>query len=369
MRKRFRLLPDDRTVGWTPYAWLVYFPTLFLQPAMEHAPTFVWVITAIVGIIFLALYFRCHWAHGREANLIIASIVALGAVLALFNVSGFVLFIYAAGFAGTHLQTRRALQAFAAFAALILLEAFVLHLPLFAWVWAVVLVWMIGGVNAHYATVRKGNAVLRQAREEIEHLATVAERERIARDLHDLLGHTLSLITLKSSLASRLADRDPARAVAEIRDVERISREALSEVRSAVAGYREAGLARAVASAEQMLAAAGIEHHSAIDDVSVSPSEEGVLALAVREAVTNVVKHSRATSCTISFSREGAMRRLTVGDNGHWTSAPDGNGLAGMRERVDAIGGQLSVAHDGGTKLVIDLPDSEQGMSQVHIVA
>jgi len=369
MRKRFRLLPEDRYLGWTPYVWLIYFPTLFFFPGMTSAPRSVWIVTWVAGLIFLPLYFRGYWARGREAYVVIGSIVALGAALLPLNASGVVMFIYASAFAGTHMRTRHAVLFFGGITALVVLESAWLHLPLFAWGWAVVLVWMIGGVNAHYATVRRGNAVLKQARDEIEHLATVAERERIARDLHDLLGHTLSLITLKSSLASRLADRDPARAIAEIRDVERISRQALSEVRAAVGGYREAGLARAVASAQQMLTAAGIECHTAIGDENLSPSEEGVLALAVREAVTNVVKHSRATSCSVSFSREGELRRLTVSDNGHWKSAPDGNGLVGMRERIDAIGGRLSVERDGGTKLVIDLPDSNQGMSQVHIVA
>jgi len=371
MKSRFRLLPEDRYLGWTPYVWLIYFPTLFFQPALEHASRNVWILTSVVAVLFLPLYFRGYWARGKEVDVIIATLVALGALLAPFNSSGFVLLIYAAAFAGTHGPVRRSVRILGVLTIVILAEALLLHMPLFAWAWAAVLIWMIGGVNAHYATVRAGNAELRMAHEEIEHLATVAERERIARDLHDLLGHTLSLITLKSSLASRLADRDPARAIAEIRDVERISRDALSEVRAAVAGYRDAGLARAVASAEQMLAAAGIECRAAIDQVQLTPAEEGVLALAVKEAVTNVVKHSRATQCSISFLRDGNARRLCVVDNGSWKRAADGNGLVGMRERVEAIGGHFSVERDAGTRLIIDLSDAAlaNATSPIHIVA
>ncbi len=371
--RRFRLLPEDRYLGWTPYVWLVYLPTLFVQPAFGGGPASTWVLTSIATLVFLPLYFRGYWARGREAYGIIAAITAIGAALVMVNASAFVLFIYAAAFAGVQRPTKLAVRLLALLSAIAVVESFALQLPLFAWGWAPLLIWMIGGVNAHYATVRQGNVALKRAHEEIEHLATVAERERIARDLHDLLGHTLSLITLKSSLASRVADRDPARAIAEIRDVERISREALAEVRSAVAGYREAGLARAVASAEQMLSAAGIETSVAIDPLQLSANEEGVLALAVRESVTNVVKHSRASSCSISLERDGSTRRLSVSDNGSWKKAPGGSGLVGMRERVEAIGGELSIERDNGTRLVIDLSDpvrdAAADSSPVHIVA
>jgi len=355
--REFRLLPNDRYIGWTPYVWLVYFPTLFLQPALEGAPRATWVMTSVVGVFFLPLYFRGYWARNTEAYVIVAAITALGALLVPFNSSGFVLFIYAAAFAGTRGPPRRVVLVLAALSSIVLAEALILQLPVWAWGWAAVLVWMVGGVNAHYASVRVANRELKMAHDEIEHLATVAERERIARDLHDLLGHTLSLITLKSSLASKLADRDPARAIAEIRDVERISRDALSEVRAAIGGYRDAGLARAVASAEQMLTAGGIMPRVAIAQVEMNPAEEAVLALAVSEGVTNVVKHSRASWCSVSLTREGEVLRLSIVDDGTWKRALDGSGLAGMRERVEAIGGKLSIAREGGTTLTIELRD------------
>lgn len=368
-KRRFRLLPEDRYLGWTPYVWLMYLPTVFLQPALGGS-RLEWIFSLLAVVAFLPLYFRGFWARSREAYLIIAAIAAIGAALAPVNAAGFVFFVFAASFAGTQRPTRLAVQMLGALTSVLLVEAFVLRLPLLAWIWAAILIWMVGGVNAHFGSVKEANKELRLARDEIEHLATVAERERIARDLHDLLGHTLSLITLKSSLASRVAERDPARAIVEIRDVERISREALGEVRAAVAGYRDAGLVRAVASAEQMLVAAGIEATVAIDPIPLSANEEGVLALAVKEGTTNVVKHSRASKCSISLGREGDMRRLSICDNGTWRRSADGSGLLGMRERVEAIGGEFSIERDSGTELVIELRDPQASAgSLVHIVA
>jgi len=368
-RRPFRLLPEDKFLGWTPYLWLVYFPTLFVWPAISQSPRSVWILTGIAGALFLPLYFRGYWARGRESYLIIAAITLLGAILVPVNSSGFVMFIYAAAFAGTRRPTRLAVALLAVLTVLIVAEALIFGLPFGAWAWAALFIWIVGGVNTHYVTVRQSDIELRRANEQIEHLATVAERERIARDLHDLLGHTLSLITLKASLASRLAERDPARAAVEIRDVERISREALSEVRAAVAGFRDAGLAREIESAKAMLEAAGIEAHVDIVSVPLSPNEEAVIGLAVREGVTNVVRHSRASSCRIELSAKDEKRQLILSDNGTWRRAPDGNGLTGMRERVESLGGRLSIDHEGGTRIVIRLADPPYGGAAVPVVA
>jgi two-component system, NarL family, sensor histidine kinase DesK len=194
------------------------------------------------------------------------------------------------------------------------------------------------------------------AQEEIEHLARIAERERIARDLHDVLGHTLSLIILKSELASKLADSNPARAVAEIRDVETISREALAQVRAAVKGYRSAGLESELVHAEQTLETAGIHVESSIDRPSLPVSHEGVLVLALREAVTNVVRHSQATSCRLRLEKSGSCCELEISDNGRGGAAPEGSGLSGMRTRVEALGGTLVREAGPGTTLRIRLP-------------
>src|SRR5204863_1450718 len=185
--------------------------------------------------------------------------------------------------------------------------------------------------------------------EEVAHLAKVAERERIARDLHDLLGHTLSVIILKSELASRLAATQPERAAEEIRDVERISREALAEVRAAVRGYRSAGLESELRQAGETLKTAGIELQTAMETPPLTAIQESVFALAVREAVTNVVRHAQATVCRLSLRREGSWCQLEIADNGKGGALEEGSGLSGMRERVEALGGIVERDGSHGT--------------------
>ncbi len=199
----------------------------------------------------------------------------------------------------------------------------------------------MGSVNIHFAQRNQANRQLRMAQDEIEHLARVAERERIARDLHDVLGHTLSVVILKSELASKLIGNDPDRAANEIRDVEQISREALAEVRNAIGGYRAGGLEAELVRAASTLKTAGVAAECQSVHVSLSPAQETVLALAVREAVTNVVRHARARRCLLRLEQVDGNCLLEIQDDGCGGSQGEGNGVRGMRERVEALGGTL----------------------------
>ncbi len=193
------------------------------------------------------------------------------------------------------------------------------------------------------------NRKLRKANEEIENLAKVAERERIARDLHDVLGHTLSVITLKSELAGKLIDRDPERAGKEIREVEQISRQALTDVRDAIRGYRSQGLVAELAQAKTTLETAGLTVQcDAATTVKLPAVQESVLSLAVREAVTNVVRHAQARTCRMRLEQQNGTCRLEIHDDGCGASNGEGNGLRGMRERVEMIGGTLQPQHGSG---------------------
>jgi two-component system sensor histidine kinase DesK len=239
--------------------------------------------------------------------------------------------------------------------------AYEIQAPLYFWLSHGVFTPLIGAVTLHFAQVGQANAKLCAANTEIQHLAAVAERERIARDLHDVLGHTLSLIVLKAELASKLAERDPARAVKEIRDVEAVSRLALKEVREAVRGYRPT-FADELARARTLLDTARI---GATIDASIDAGElktrdgvEEVMALALREAVTNVVRHSGASTATIRAWREAPTGRaiLEVADDGRGTRRPEGAGLRGMRERVEAVDGCMTSTFGAGTRLMIAIP-------------
>jgi two-component system sensor histidine kinase DesK len=201
-------------------------------------------------------------------------------------------------------------------------------------------------------------------------LAAVAERERIARDLHDVLGHTLSVIVLKAELAGRLVERDPERAIREMADVERTARTALAEVREAIGGYRAKGLAAELEMARGTLAAAGVALSCESPIPRLAVEEETVLALAVREAVTNIVRHARAQHCRMRFANTAdKFRSLVVEDDGAGMLQAgvrhiEGNGLRGMRERVVALGGRLLIGDgDGvGTTLRIELPVAATGL-------
>jgi two-component system sensor histidine kinase DesK len=218
---------------------------------------------------------------------------------------------------------------------------------------------VVGASDIHFAQRNRTNRKLIRAQEEIEHLAKVAERERIARDLHDVLGHTLSVIILKSELAGKLMDRDPERAGNEIREVEQISRQALSEVRDAIRGYRAQGLSAELALAKATLETAGVSVKCEAAKVVLPALHEGVLSMAIREAVTNVVRHAHARTCSLRLDQRNGSCRLEIEDDGRGGLHSEGNGLRGMRERVEMLGGTLNHASEAGTRLTITLPLKE----------
>ena len=353
--QRWRLLPDSKELGWTPLVWLIYLLTIFIQPAMSRAGAMEWTLTIAGVAVFLPLYFRGYWVRGNQAIVIIAAITALGVLFLPFNQSGGVFFIYAAAFAFQAGRSPRPVVVIATIVVICTIQSLVLGMAMYQWVWAVIFSVLIGGINIHYERVRRDNWKIRLAQDEIERLARIAERERIARDLHDLLGHTLSVIILKSELASKLAERDPAKSVDEIRDVERISREALSEVRAAVRGYRSAGLRGEIASIRSALQDAGVQLVVDADEVSLSAEQESVLALALREASTNVLRHARASRCELTLRTDGRNVVLRVSDDGKG-GGHEGTGIKGMRERVEEAGGTLRRDTGQGTTITIELP-------------
>ncbi|MFI6346514.1 sensor histidine kinase [Streptomyces sp. NPDC050560] len=213
---------------------------------------------------------------------------------------------------------------------------------------------------------------LRRARAEVAELAANEERMRMARDLHDLLGHSLSLITLKSELAGRMLPERPEGAAQQVADIEKVSRQAMVDVRAAVTGFRRPRLGGELAAAKAALAAAEIASEvpaMAADDVQgftlpsgLGEEAESALAWTLREAVTNVVRHSGARSCTVTLAGQqtldGAFLALTVADDGNGGTAVPGNGLTGMRERLAPVGGTVafSAGRRGGFTLRARVP-------------
>lgn len=191
---------------------------------------------------------------------------------------------------------------------------------------------------------------LNRAEQRVSVLAVAAERERIGRDLHDILGHSLTAIAIKSALAVKLVDQNPSAAKQQLAEIEEVSRQALADVRSTTSGFREIRLATEIASARSILQAAGIQARvpSAIEPMSDELSE--LYGYLVREGVTNVVRHSDATTCTIALGRG----QLSVADDGKgFDQAGAGSGLSGLAERVRARGGRFEVAAQPGRGTVI----------------
>jgi two-component system sensor histidine kinase DesK len=247
-----------------------------------------------------------------------------------------------------------------------------LQLPAPAWKWAVgfwvalptlsllgidgfppyffLMVWpvMLGGVIMRVFGERE-----RIAHEAQHQLAVVAERERVARDVHDVLGHSLTALSVKAELAGRLIDVDPARAKEELESIQAIARQALAEVRATVGGLRAGNLEAELTAAPRVLADVGVRTEVVGEVADTDPRHRALLAWVLRESVTNVVRHARAESVVIELGPHG----IAVTDDGAGCSGAEGNGLRGMRERVSGAGGDLVLldAHPG-TRVEVGLP-------------
>jgi len=346
---------------WTHLLHLLYLSFLFFQPAISHAGWRAWCEAVAAAAIFILLYLVYLFRSGGIVFWSVIGMAVLGFAYWPFNSGASAFFIYAAVLFGYLFQPKVAFPCMAVLLAGIAIESWWLHLIVWYWAPAMIMTIAIGVVNIHTAAEKRSNTKLRLAHEEIEHLAKVAERERIARDMHDVLGHTLSVIVLKSELACRLLDRDAVRARTEVSEVEQIARQALAEVRKAIGGYRTGSLAEEFARARATLETAGVRVEIQMREPrpgphKLSPAQETVLALVVREAVTNVVRHSGAATCRIRFEPTADRYQLEIQDDGRGSSDFEGNGLRGMRERVEAFDGTLARDGSRGTRLTVTIP-------------
>jgi two-component system sensor histidine kinase DesK len=344
-----RLLPKNE--DWTAYAWLTYLLFFLLAGRPSHFPA-----TAGATAVALGIYFWSYWIRGERVLWFAAAWFVLGAIFLRINPGASVFFVYAACLYGKIWEPPVAFRYLGGHLLLVCLVCWAEGSDLYVWTSALVFSALVGSVVIQYAQRNRLSARLVAAHAQSEHLAKVAERERIARDLHDLLGHTLSVIVLKSELASRLTATQPERAAEEIRDVERISREALAQVRAAVRGYRSAGFASELQQAREALETAGIAVEARVEQPPLSAMQESVFAMALREAVTNIVRHAHATICRLSLRQNGRYCELEIADNGRGGALEEGSGLSGMRERVEALGGMLERDGSNGTLLRIRVP-------------
>ena len=365
--------------GLRPWPLLVWLPlcySLLIAPISSptpsrHSPA-AWILAGVAAIAFTAITLTRYWRPRPRADTVARLLLALLAALALittllFSPAWSSLFVLLAIGVGIVLGGRLApslilVIAVVATASSLLIGALDEN-ALTTGLSVLLAGFGTSAVYQLFAVV----AELQCAREELARMAVSQERERFARDLHDLLGHTLSVIVVKAEAVRRLAPIDNEAAVVHAADIENIGREALTDIRHAISGYRGAGLGSELSRARAALEAAGValtlEPDPAEGSDSLPDETDALLGWVVREGVTNVVRHSQASHCAISLARPSASTiRLTIDDDGSGGELVShrrgtGVGLLGLEERTAAAGGTFVVAQTSqGFRITVDMP-------------
>lgn len=344
------------------YLFFVYLPLFFL-PTVSAATVAASLLATAAFVPLYLLSFRRELAARRRLRIgLMLATATIGYALIPFNPGGNTFVIYAMVMAAAVLDGRRT-----ALVSVVLLAGLGLALWSAVGDWyyasgALAVAAIIGGMAAAgtlYGRERgRRQAELMLTQDEVRRLAGMAERERIGRDLHDLLGHTLSVVALKSELAGKLVHRDPAAALAEIREVEQVARSALAQVREAVAGIRATGLQAELAAARLALLSADVTLDQALPALALPASVETALSMVLREAVTNVIRHAGARRVEVELVEGDDAWCLTVSDDGRGGIGRHGVGITGMGERVASIGGAVEVESPpgAGTRLRFRVP-------------
>lgn len=352
---------EDRS-GFPQWLYLTFLLFLFLGPLFnEDATTFDWTVATVTAVVCAVIYLL--GVQSRSLSVPAAVVLLVVGLLStwLGTAAMGVVPVYAAALVAGFVTRRVLVWRLSLITVMTFVGMAISTIPppylLLAFAPALPLIWLIGlSVEADIDLSREATS-LRAENARIQYLATVTERERIARDLHDLVGQALTAISLRSELVQRLADTDPLRVRDEAVAIEETARETLASVRETVAGWQQVELGDELDRAATALTAAGVHPHvEGTQRPELAPSVETVLALALREAVTNVVRHAAARNCVISITSGPNEVMLRVSDDGTGPKGPEGSGLRGMRERVVAAGGTLELTKEQGTTLLVTIP-------------
>ncbi|MCH8550720.1 MAG: sensor histidine kinase [Natronospirillum sp.] len=352
-------LPEDRLVVYGILFYLSVFWLGMLWPGL--APERI-LVALLVSLVFTGLVFRGYW-HADWGVYVYMSAVASLCYLTLPFSQASIIFLFSPGFELKHgrLWLSLLVQTLLAFG--VALQAWWMDALLFDGLFlAIILLLVLIRCAGDFFWTRymDQQKALLKSQDEAEHLARTAERERIARDLHDLLGHTLSGIRIKAELANRLMADRPEQAANEVREIEKLARDSLQQVRATVSGYHEGGIALEINAARSLLSSAGI-HFRPVTTDAVPARLESTLAAVLREGVTNIVRHAHATEVDLSLVRDRSAMTLRLDDNGQGRrGGSPGNGMHGIQARARAVGG-LATWQDlkPGTRLQMVLPLQE----------
>lgn len=360
--------------GWLPFVHLAWSIWVFITPFFssgEFGLTWRWALITLVSYpLFVGLYFVSQCAGETRARMAALGMLLLSVVLLPWYPSGLSYFVFGC----VLIQPRKRGSMPGYFGILLFANAILggcaywIGYPVVALLWIPVVTVVIGLIVAADRASERHMAELKLSHDEVRRLAALAERERISRDLHDLLGHTLSMVAIKADLAGKLLQRDVEAARTEIAEVGDVARQALAQVRGAVSGIRATGIAAELASARLLLETDGVQFDYRIEDAfsanKFSQDVEHVLAMVVREAATNILRHAKATKASARFTLEAGYAVLRIQDNGRGGTLNPGNGLGGMRERIAGVDGTLQTAsaEGGGTQLHVRIPlaDTQQ---------
>ncbi len=360
--------------GFFPYVFLIYvfFPVSFVmeESGWKRLIGFGLIILFIISyrqLYFLEGTWKFHmWLYIQMTIILVLSV--------FYNLNHFYLGFFPANFISwykekRHFQLAILYLAFCIMTPMVVYDEIVTDTIMYLFPFLVLILCSPFAYRSMYSKMELEEQ-LNQANEQIDELIKREERLRIARDLHDTLGHTLSLITLKSQLVAKLADRDAKRAISEAKEIERTSRAALSQVRELIDDMRMMTIPEELMEAKALLQAAHISHSSMVKvEFSHIPLlTQNILSMCIREAVTNVVKHSQAKRCEIKITERAGEIQLSIWDDGkgYPTNDVKGNGITGMEERLTIIEGTVNRQNKNGAYLLITVPvisrNKEEGL-------
>jgi len=331
---------------------LIYLPFL-----LQDFDTTAFATTVAAHLLLCPLFFKVFWLKGYYVTLCVTALTMLAVATSAVSLSGIGFFAYAAAACSASRKKSEVFALLLGVNSAYFISAYVFNHSLYIMLLGLFFTALNGANFAFQIRKYLSDRVVKQSQEEVSKLAKVSERERIARDLHDLLGHSLTSITLKAELAERLLDIDVQGARQHMAEIQQISRRTLTQVRDAVTEYKTNTFENELASARIALESAEIELILRMNKIEVDPLVDATLAMTLREAVTNVLRHSKATRCIVTLQLQGERLMLKVSDNGETTRKPlMGNGLRGMSERCNALAGDLNIDFSSGCHITMLLP-------------